>query len=225
MLTGQMDRCVFQSTLPVRGATEAREKAGLPPVFQSTLPVGGATTSPSDFRRRFIFQSTLPVGGATSSKLCADPCARISIHAPRGGSDSQRGHGIGVPVPISIHTPRRGSDTSKVEPLPMVFVFQSTLPTGGATRPAAVLLRNQPISIHAPRGGERPYIRTEWSIPGGFQSTLPAGGSDPRWGLLLSAVHISIHAPRGGSDVLFPCVTFSFLYFNPRSPRGERQIR
>ena len=203
MLTGQMDRCVFQST----------------------LPVGGATTSPSDFRRRFIFQSTLPVGGATSSKLCADPCARISIHAPRGGSDSQRGHGIGVPVPISIHTPRRGSDTSKVEPLPMVFVFQSTLPTGGATRPAAVLLRNQPISIHAPRGGERPYIRTEWSIPGGFQSTLPAGGSDPRWGLLLSAVHISIHAPRGGSDVLFPCVTFSFLYFNPRSPRGERQIR
>ena len=170
----------FQSTLPVGGATEAREKAGLPPVFQSTLPVGGATTSPSDFRRRFIFQSTLPVGGATSSKLCADPCARISIHAPRGGSDSQRGHGIGVPVPISIHTPRGGSDTSKVEPLPMVFVFQSTLPTGGATRPAAVLLRNQPISIHAPRGGERPYIRTEWSIPGGFQSTLPVGGATNR---------------------------------------------
>ena len=191
--------------------------------FNRRSPWGERQAADAAARKTMPFQSTLPVGGATSSKLCADPCARISIHAPRGGSDSQRGHGIGVPVPISIHTPRRGSDTSKVEPLPMVFVFQSTLPTGGATRPAAVLLRNQPISIHAPRGGERPYIRTEWSIPGGFQSTLPAGGSDPRWGLLLSAVHISIHAPRGGSDVLFPCVTFSFLYFNPRSPRGERR--
>ena len=243
MLTGQMDRCVFQST----------------------LPVGGATTSPSDFRRRFIFQSTLPVGGATSSKLCADPCARISIHAPRGGSDSQRGHGIGVPVPISIHTPRRGSDTSKVEPLPMVFVFQSTLPTGGATRPAAVLLRNQPISIHAPRGGERPYIRTEWSIPGGFQSTLPAGGSDltfapsgvspadfnplsPRGGATQdggyyyqqyifqstlpaggatfcfrasrSAFYISIHAPRGGSDKFAKFKRFGKLSFQSTLPAG-----
>ena len=33
------------------------------------------------------FQSTLPVRGATASYLCITYCQRISIHAPREGSD------------------------------------------------------------------------------------------------------------------------------------------
>ena len=56
-------------------------------VFQSTLPVGGATTvlalPASDHR----FQSTLPVGGATTPISFLSAYADISIHAPRGGSD------------------------------------------------------------------------------------------------------------------------------------------
>ena len=103
----------------------------------------------------------------------------------------------------------------------MVFVFQSTLPTGGATRPAAVLLRNQPISIHAPRGGERPYIRTEWSIPGGFQSTLPAGGSDLTFAPSgVSPADFNPLSPRGGSDLTFAPSGVSPADFNPLSPRG-----
>ena len=35
----------------------------------------------------FIFQSTLPVGGATSLRHAIFRVAKISIHAPRGGSD------------------------------------------------------------------------------------------------------------------------------------------
>ena len=58
-----------------------------------------------------LFQSTLPVGGATSmTKEELLTYARISIHAPRGGSDP----GI-------------------VAPGCQQLLFQSTLPVGGAT--------------------------------------------------------------------------------------------
>ena len=59
-------------------------------IFQSTLPVGGATQRCREEVARSKFQSTLPVGGAT---ICRQRSARslsISIHAPRGGSDSTR---------------------------------------------------------------------------------------------------------------------------------------
>ena len=58
------------------------------PVFQSTLPVGGATQVvavwTADQKR---FQSTLPVGGATVVRCRRCQFWNISIHAPRGGSD------------------------------------------------------------------------------------------------------------------------------------------
>ncbi len=60
------DEAVFQSTLPVWGATLYNEQTGLIDAFQSTLPVWGATLT---FRRNTttrLFQSTLPVWGATT---------------------------------------------------------------------------------------------------------------------------------------------------------------
>ena len=78
------------------------------------------------------FLSTLPARGATVQPLCRDAPVRISIHAPREGSDtrkraviigranfyprSPRGERLvqgrdvrKVPL-ISIHAPREGSD-------------------------------------------------------------------------------------------------------------------
>ena len=61
-------KTIFQSTLPVRGATRSYSPySSMAVVFQSTLPVRGATpvmvtASPT----RKGFQSTLPVRGATS---------------------------------------------------------------------------------------------------------------------------------------------------------------
>ena len=57
-----------------------------------------------------LFQSTLPVGGATVARYVDKKAVRISIHAPRGGSDPAK-HGS------SGHS----------------SAFQSTLPVGGAT--------------------------------------------------------------------------------------------
>ena len=56
----------FQSTLPVGGATSCCKAPGGPRLFQSTLPVGGATYACRGQVWIPKFQSTLPVGGATS---------------------------------------------------------------------------------------------------------------------------------------------------------------
>ena len=104
--------------------------------------------------------------------------------------------------------------------------FQSTLPVRGATlsfypdpglrgnfnprspcgeRPITGLLAlfNIIISIHAPRAGSDYYQRF---IP------------------LIGGSHISIHAPRAGSDLIWSFLhLLSMMYFNPRSPCGERR--
>ena len=82
---------VFQSTLPVRGATlEGSGPQAGDVQFQSTLPVRGATTGLKISLRSLRFQSTLPVRGATHSSLYGSGYNHISIHAPREGSDERR---------------------------------------------------------------------------------------------------------------------------------------
>ena len=57
-------------------------------IFQSTLPVRGATRVAVRVMREYLeFQSTLPVRGATSDICSSVPAPSISIHAPREGSD------------------------------------------------------------------------------------------------------------------------------------------
>ena len=57
-------------------------------LFQSTLPVWGATKSGFLQARAKIFQSTLPVWGATGdTPVPIESALTISIHAPRVGSD------------------------------------------------------------------------------------------------------------------------------------------
>ena len=56
-------------------------------IFQSTLPVWGATELIKAIRAALEFQSTLPVWGATLEDNWVDIGLVISIHAPRVGSD------------------------------------------------------------------------------------------------------------------------------------------
>ena len=144
----------FQSTLPVWGATQARQgKPGGERNFNPRSPCGERPApcrfwwsggyfnprSPCGERpcRAYFsvripgFQSTLPVWGATVA-MSRSPCtpSEISIHAPRVGSDVHAIANIGRVYDISIHAPRVGSD---------VHI------RGGLFLPH--------ISIHAPRVG------------------------------------------------------------------------
>ena len=124
---------------------------------------------------------------------------RISIHAPRVGSDFFT---VGIKISPIYFNPRSpcGERHQVKADLAAGKLFQSTLPVWGATRKALSGSQGISISIHAPRVG-----------------------SDPRDCPTAARCGISIHAPRVGSDVTFRDGQQCLFYFNPRSPCGERR--
>ena len=193
--------------------------------FQSTLPVWGATCFLGVLpHSQFLFQSTLPVWGATISCGFVRRTDRISIHAPRVGSDSisltnctARGYfNPRSPCgerPIQRHVP--GS----------VILFQSTLPVWGATptgQPTAL-----PSTDFNPRSpcGERRGTATRRSPVCNFNPRSPCGERHKLQQYMGGRLSISIHAPRVGSDVSRRGLSTLSIYFNPRSPCGERRVQ
>ena len=124
--------------------------------FQSTLPGWGATTrigvlvplvthfnprSPDGERHRppdnsnptpRYFNPRSPDGERLSKSVVPPNVSRISIHAPRMGSDRLRFETPQIKA-ISIHAPRMGSDAVSWPSSWRGTRFQSTLPGWGAT--------------------------------------------------------------------------------------------
>ena len=146
------------------------------------------------------FQSTLPARGATSVRAFFEWLHRISIHAPRTGSDI---NGFDAETtgfyfnPRSPHGERpKRLDDSCIQRR----AFQSTLPARGATgKVHARYIARRNFNPRSPHG-ERP---------------AGAGRND-------KDCRISIHAPRTGSDDEVALMLEQIHHFNPRSPHGER---
>ena len=101
----------FQSTLPGWGATtRSGSESPLPEYFNPRSPDGERPMIYFSFSSVALFQSTLPGWGATRRPLSQSPGFRISIHAPRMGSDCRSAGSPCPRRPISIHAPRMGSD-------------------------------------------------------------------------------------------------------------------
>ena len=221
-------RRVFQSTLPARGATgRVRQKSpsrknfnprsphGERPicisfpicsaVFQSTLPARGATVvEDAPHCQRYDFNPRSPHGERLLGNADALLDVRISIHAPRTGSDWMVNF-VRHNLCISIHAPRTGSDA---------FGYAD-----GATGNA--------ISIHAPRTGSDKYAKHFFYAKQHFNPRSPHGerhrkgdcirphqNFNPRSphgerqlsrSLCAEPCIISIHAPRTGSDIIGQC--------------------
>ena len=191
------------------------------------------------------FQSTLPVGGATEYIDEALATLRISIHAPRGGSDFVV---QGIHLCFTYFNPRSpwGERRRIRNARGRNFRFQSTLPVGGAT--SVRRLHQQSRVDFNPRSpwGERPVPpgrtdvisdfnpRSPWGerlvVDGGndlfvyISIHAPRGGSDYTSEEAVEVIAISIHAPRGGSDPICDKVKHPDGHFNPRSPWGERLL-
>ena len=84
-------RNLFQSTRPMRGATNGRKlRNGRRLRFQSTRPMRGATfTVYILLCTHCPFQSTRPMRGATNIGVTTSQQMIISIHAPHAGRDSK----------------------------------------------------------------------------------------------------------------------------------------
>ncbi len=191
--------------------------------FQSTLPVWGATNgvyakldrlehfnprSPCGERQqhwRYIqscrrFQSTLPVWGATTRWAVCAAGWQFQSTLPVWGATTSNYSMVGLQN-ISIHAPRVGSDIQTSTRDIIDAIFQSTLPVWGATLPAVGL----------------------WLTPI-FQSTLPVWGATGRAVEATEVHHIfQSTLPVWGATWMKGVFGAASLYFNPRSPCGERR--
>ena len=171
---------------------------------------------------------------------------RISIHAPREGSDFEFFQRFLVTGLISIHAPREGSDACRIWDWFGASSFLSTLPARGATILGAVLWPALRISIHAPReGSDLNASAASAQSPKDFYPRSPRGERPERWRHHLRRRHFYPRSPRGERPHCGPCggqhppVFLSTLpargatggqhheevqqiHFYPRSPRGER---
>ena len=102
---------------------------------------------------------------------------------------------------ISIHAPRGGSDTA-------VHI---------------VLNRINYFNPRSPWGERRAAIKSDLKILQ-FQSTLPVGGATPLFDAQKRDLTFQSTLPVGGATVVYIIPRFLSLYFNPRSPWGERRV-
>src|SRR5690554_924986 len=80
---------VFQSTRPIRSATNALGFPSATDLFQSTRPIRGATPESSLPVYSCLFQSTRPIRGATFDLYKHSRFFNVSIHAPHTRRDNQ----------------------------------------------------------------------------------------------------------------------------------------
>jgi len=109
---------------------------------------------------------------------------------------------------VSIHAPREGSDLVSYAWRFQVDMFQSTLPVRGATHVGFGQYRLFVVSIHAPREGSD--MRRRWSriSPATVSIHAPREGSDFFLLIFIQSLFVSIHAPREGSD----CQVGGYVY-------------
>ena len=191
--------------------------------FNPRSPRGERLNVIDKIRVEQVISIHAPREGSDNTPKCREAQIYISIHAPREGSDhffsrlfnemsyfnprSPRGerrtclHARYLHGSISIHAPREGSDDISAGNKTATEIFQSTLPARGATIAS---------------------MKSLWEEHE-FQSTLPARGATGFRSTLTAEQRISIHAPREGSDCGLEVTKDEPVYFNPRSPRGERR--
>ena len=167
------------------------------------------------------FQSTLPVGGATTVRESTPNNRRISIHAPRGGSDTQTALLAAVAADFNPRSPW-GERLPRAHICGKTPQFQSTLPVGGATIGGNISAARLQISIHAPRGGSDTGRPAAAGQPGDFNPRSPWGERlSIRRSYRNSVLDFNPRSPWGERP--YPaCRRCWRPYFNPRSPWGER---
>ena len=167
-------------------------------LFQSTLPARGATTFVVHAQKSNISIHAPRTG---SDALYFPRIAFARYFNPRS-PHGERPSGQPEPPaasnfnPRSPHGERRSARTSP----DVTFPFQPTLPARGATLEGDSRDRGpghfNPRSPH----GERPTIQRYTEYLGEFQPTLPARGATRMLDNQIARTFISTHAPRTGSD-------------------------
>ena len=191
---------IFQSTLPLRGATSRLLRSiRVPKYFNPHSPCG---------ERRHRTRSTTHL--------------LISIHTPLAGSDAMPELFVRDRLRISIHTPLAGSDTGAVESIEIQGISIHTPLAGSDGSTAPCVARRKYFNPHSPCGerllpcvadGMRTYFNPH--SPCGERLRNPSGDRSAQR-------DFNPHSPCGERRVWGYCFVRTRSYFNPHSPCGER---
>ena len=145
--------------------------------FQSTLPTRGATASRPSEPVALCFNPRSPRGERLGFAFSCEVAGSVSIHAPHAGSDPRTSR-LRFLLRVSIHAPHAGSDALHRGVVVELVLFQSTLPTRGATHFGAVPYNTQyKFQSTLPTRGATVAKVERQVMPRLFQSTLPTRGA------------------------------------------------
>ena len=215
---------IFQSTRPLRGATQDSIFAfTCQAYFNPRAPCGARRSKDNIFENNKEISIHAPLAGRDRTQLLRSVGGHvISIHAPLAGRDAAvLAHHLRV-IDISIHAPLAGRDTRRQRATPLTLRFQSTRPLRGATQCGQ--LRHQLLQDFNPRApcGARPRSLARMIIFLYFNPRAPCGARRhavlrrPQWKHFNPRAPCGARPPRGRG----PAARHNF---NPRAPCGARQ--
>ena len=202
----------------------AAVRSAVEDLFQSTRPVRGATEVPPALVTQDLFQSTRPVRGATVDVAAGEALLGVSIHAPRAGRDAAMSSAAASTSEFQSTRPVRGA-TFKQSATGRTGGFQSTRPVRGATVGGDFAWGTDEFQSTRPvRGATRPGCARPRRSPS-FNPRAPCGARRARFRPSRSSgTRFNPRAPCGAR----PCRTptrASPSSFNPRAPCGARPVR
>ena len=170
-------------------------------IFQSTLPLRGATPSfwpgPGPWR---YFNPHSPCGERLLDRAHQLRQVLISIHTPLAGSDFAIKRGQQSIFRFQSTLPLRGATSPSNAVSKASSDFNPHSPCG--ERLSAIPPEASPTNFnpHSPCG-ERPYVRvlTSWGLAISIHTPLAGSDHDPIRGRC--RIQISIHTPLAGSDL------------------------
>ena len=209
------------------GERHAAEKCldGNAEYFNPRSPHGERLDFPAFADSQQPFQSTLPARGATAGAGGRTCATRYFNPRSPHGERQVKARAKRLDEKISIHAPRTGSDGSKATPVQRRKPFQSTLPARGAT--ASTPSCTQRMLYFNPRSphGERLIFLHLQTVNNYFNPRSPHGERQSSCTVVLRFPHYIFQStlPARGATFLPPVLTTSCDDFNPRSPHGERR--
>ena len=169
---------IFQSTLPLRGATFSMRLVQHIVSISIHTPLAGSDGTARPWSRPCgNFNPHSPCGERRGRRSSCLPSSYFNPHSPCGERQYAYRH-PSVKVEISIHTPLAGSDEAG----------------------AAVLVKADVISIHTPLAGSDSLLCGRYQY-NKFQSTLPLRGATPASRRLRDMIEFQSTLPlRGATD-------------------------
>ena len=219
-----IERELFQSTLPARGATYQRPSSlRTSGYFNPRSPHGERRAPATSGRPREPFQSTLPARGATGCSPGQMPGLIFQSTLPARGATRQRRRNDGGKQGFQSTLPARGATRGQQSAGLLVHYFNPRSPHGERPLQCFRLGQGRHFNPRSPHG-ERRFSRFLPRFAVIISIHAPRTGSDhPALRRASESLPISIHAPRTGSDDGSRRHFEKRGNFNPRSPHGERR--